>query len=387
MKKVLVAAAGLMLVGTMASSAMAEFKFSGDARARYYFQNDYDNAAFANAQDSDNSTLWNSRVRFKIEADTKGGAYVKTRVRLSEGTWDGTAETRAKGEGTNFYTDYAYIGVPFGAVTVEAGLMPRNITPWFFFDGRSDSVQFNYKSDNTSVLAFYDIEDENYSDGDDDTTTALEASTALNDDDAVTYGLVLNQKFNGGWAMTAAAVYTDDEIADDDGFAGTVNVAGAVGSTALAAELSYVEDANGDDDGFGGYVSATMPLGSVELLGMAGFTVDGFEMDAADFGPFIMLNDFSQIGTGYNFAEKGDSMFISLAPTMKVSETLTLGAQVTYANVDVDGGDDIDAFDIGATASYAVTDGASLNGVIGYLDIDGDDDNAFGAGLSLEISF
>ncbi len=373
MKKVLVAAAGLMLVGTMASTAMAEFKFSGDARARYYFQSDYDNAEFANDQASDSSTLWNSRVRFKIEADTKGGAYVKTRVRLAEGTWDGTDNTRAKGEGSNFYTDYAYIGVPFGAVTVEGGLMPRDITPWFFLDGRSDAVQFKYKTDSTGVLAFYDIVDENSDD--------------VNDDDAVMYGLVLNQKFNGGWAMTAAGVYTDDEIADEDGFAGTVNVAGAVGSTALAAELSYEEDASGDDDGFGGYASATLPLGSVELLTMAGFTVDGFEMDAADFGPFIMLNDYSQIATGYNFAEKGDSMFLSVAPSMKVSEMLTLGAQVTYVNIDVEAGDDVDAFDIGATASYAVTDGASLNGVIGYLDIDGDEDNAFGAGLSLEISF
>ncbi len=375
MKKVIVAAAGLMLVGSMATTAMADFQFSGDARARFYLQNNYDYSEFGNATASDSDTHWNSRVRFKIEATTKGGAYAKTRVRLSDSTWDGTEETRAGGESSNFYTDYAYIGVPFGAVTVEAGLMPRNITPWFFFDGRSDAVQVKYAADNTNILAFYDIDDEN--------------EDATEDDDAVTYGLVLNQKFGAGMALTAAAIYSDDEVNDEDGFAGTVKLEGAAGSVALAGELSFVEDADVDDDGIGGYVSATMPLGAVEVMGLVGFTKDGFAMDDADFGPFVMVNDYSQIATGFNFAEYGDSVFVSVAPTMKVSEKLTLGAVATFINVDVDGGDDTDMFEIGATSSYAVTDGASLNGIIGYLDIDDAyfDDNPFGFGLSLEISF
>lgn len=375
MKKVIVAAAGLALVGTMATSAMAEFKFSGDARARFYLQSDYDDAAFGNATASDDDTRWNSRTRFKIEADTKGGAYVKTRVRLSEGSWDGTANTRNKNN--NIYTDYAYIGVPFGPVTVEAGLVPRDITPWFFLDGRSDAVQVKYKNDMTSLVAFYDIVDEEFSD--------------IDDDDIYMYGAVLNQGFSGGWNAVISPIYVDDNLnSDSSGFGATAQVNGALSNVALTAELSYKEaDLQGtDDDGFGGYLSATVPVGSVELLGMVGFTSDGFEMDAADFGPFIMLNDYSQISTAFNFAEFGDSFFAAIAPTFKATEKLTLGAQASVADVDNDFGDDFTAWEIGATASYAVTDGAKLNGILGYLDTDDiTDDNPVGFGLSLEISF
>ena len=42
MKKVIAAAAGLMLVGTMVGSASADVSFGGDARARAYYQQDYD---------------------------------------------------------------------------------------------------------------------------------------------------------------------------------------------------------------------------------------------------------------------------------------------------------------------------------------------------------
>ena len=125
---------------------------------------------------------------------------------------------------------------------------------------------------------------------------------------------------------------------------------------------------------------------------MAGFTADGFVMDTADFGPFVMLNDYSQISTAFNFAEFGDSMFLALAPSFKASEQLTLGAQVSLAAVDNDSGlnnnEDFTAWEIGATANYAVTDGANLKGIVGYLDTDDmTNDNPFGIGLSLEIAF
>jgi len=399
MKKVMVAAAGLMLVGAMATTAMAEFKFSGDARTRFYYQNEFDfrdangntledadGNRIGNWTASNDDTHWNSRVRFKIDADTKGGAYARTRFYVGSHTWGTTSNGSAA---LSTATDYAYIGVPMGPVTVEGGRVIRNITPWLFYDGRADAIQAFYKNAETTVLAFYDTVDED--------------TSSIDDNDVNRYGALLLQGFSGGWNLTVGGFYMDDEVNDsssndyNDGFTGTVKVDGAIDKIALTAEMSYADKdtqnsagfpKRGDDDGWGGYLSATAPIGPVELLGMVGFTTDGFAMDAADFGPFILLNDYSQISTGLNFAEFGDSFFAVLAPTYKVSEKLTVGAQASLADVDNDYGDDFTAWEIGATASYMVVDGASLNGIIGYLDSDDMlDHDPWGLGLSLEISF
>lgn len=397
MKKVIVAAAGLMLVGTMASTAMAEFKFSGDARVRYFLQDSYGDVI-----PDETDVHWSSRTRFKIEADTKGGAYVKTRIRLDDAKWgDNTSNGSGNGTGNknnNIWTDYAYIGVPFGPVTVEGGRVIRDVTPFFFMDERADSIQAKYSNDMTKLVAFYDVTDENT---DDDT----------DEDDFDMYGALLNQGFSGGWNLLVGGIYQNNEIADEDAFGATAQVTGTVGTVALAAELAYMEenfisgqtsnDLTGtstgiaDDDGFGGYVSATVPVGAVELLGLVGFTTDGYIIDHDDFGPFIMVGSYSQISTGFDWSSNGDSWFAGIAPTYKVSEQLTVGAQVSYVGLDPDDdtfgddADDQDVFEIGATASYAVTDGASLSGIIGYADVDelNDEENPFGIGLELAIKF
>ena len=117
MKKLIVAAAGLMLAGTMVSTASAEpgVSFTGDGRARAFYFQDY------NFVDSDTSN-WNSRVRLKIKAESKGGAYAVARLRMAEAKWDGTQLTRKGGEQSNLFTDYAYVGTPIGPVAIEGGL-------------------------------------------------------------------------------------------------------------------------------------------------------------------------------------------------------------------------------------------------------------------------
>lgn len=388
MKKIIVAAAGLMLVGAMASTAMAEFKFSGDARARFYYEKDYDFSdadgealEIGNYTASDSDTHWNSRVRFKVDADTKGGAYAHTRFNLADGTF-------GEGNGGEIHTDYAYIGVPFGPVAVEAGKWTRDITNFFYWDQDADGVMLKYKAEMTSLVGFYDITDED----------TLDAS----DDDNTMYGVILNQSFGGGWDMIFGAVYIDDETIEPskDGFAATVEVSGDVGAVGLAAALAYQEEDSGltyatnedgtKDDGFGGYLSASTPIGPVALTGVVGFTQDGYNIDDEDYGPFIMFNDVSQISTDINFDEIGDTVFVAITPSFKASEKLTLGANFAYAAIDNfgDDGGDFDMYEIGATAAYAVTDGAVLKGVVGYLDVDDAlQDNPFGAGMSLEVSF
>lgn len=376
MKKVLVAAAGLMLAGTMVSTAMADVTFSGDARVRYYNQSDYN--AIGGAESSD---FFNERVRLQWKATTKGGAYAIGRFRLADTKLDGTKLTKASGlnadgEGNassnNLRVDKAYIGVPMGPVVFEGGLGYRSVTPFFYYDNSADFVQVKYAADNTNLVAFYDILDEEDVSG--------------NDSDR--FGVVLNQKFGGGWGMTAGAMYvSDDSDAGEEGFAGTINVSGDVG-VGLEAEISFIEsDLSGStDDAMGGFIAATMPLGAASLTATAGFANDGFVVDDDFASGFVVYGDASQIG-GQAIGADGDTTFFSLAASFKASEKMTLGASVGYADTD-----DLDAiFDIGATAAYAVTDGATLKAIVGYADVDtpaeADADNPFGFGLSLEIAY
>ncbi|WP_419175651.1 hypothetical protein [Desulfosediminicola sp.] len=389
MKKVIVAAAGLMLVGTMATTAMAEFKFSGDARVRYYYQDNYPNKV--------DETLMNSRVRLKVEATTKGGAYMKSRIKYSDGTFNSDDSVKSG----QFLADYAYIGVPFGPVTVEGGRMVREITPFTLFDERAEGVQVKYKNDTTGLVVFYDVVAE-YETVDftvpatDEDGNAVELQgTALVDsgDDASQVGFLLNQDFSGGWGMNVGGLYIWDDINDDrDGAAlATVKVTGAFGDIAVEGEVGYqTEEYTGIDDGFGFYVGATIPAGPASVYVMAGATFDGFQYDAADFGPFAIFNDYSQIAQGDNLSAEGENLFLVVNPTFKASEKLTLGAIASVIDVDVYDVDAEDAtlWEVGATASYAVTDGAKLNGIIAYGDTDDTtDDDLFGFGLSLEISF
>ena len=91
MKKVIAAAAGLMLVGTMVSSASAAVTFSGDARVRAYYQTDYDFGRETDGvRENEKEQSWSSRVRVVVRAESKGGAYARARIRMADTTWDGT---------------------------------------------------------------------------------------------------------------------------------------------------------------------------------------------------------------------------------------------------------------------------------------------------------
>ncbi len=379
MKKVIAATAGLMLAGTMASSAFAMepgVTFSGDARARFYAQEEYKTV-------DSSDTHWNSRVRLKWKAVAKGGAYAVGRFRLADSTWDGTQQTDNRGEGSNLYTDYAYIGVPMGPATVEAGLMPRDLTRFLEWDTRVDSVQVKFPIAGQTAIAFYEITDE-YEE--DEEGNVLE-SDDNDDNDTTRFGAWYNFKFAEGMGLTLVAAYqNDDQAADETGFFGSILFDGTFGATGIAAELAMKEsdlvDGDSDDDALGFYVKANFGIAAVNIGAILGFTADGYEADG-DYGPFIMMSDDSQIATGKLIGSGGDTTFFGLTADFQATETLGFGLLGAYYDQDVDG----DAYEIGATASYAISDGAKLNGVIGYLDQDEKDNAPFGFGLSLEISY
>lgn len=374
MKKVIAAAAGLMLVGTMVGTATAAVSLSGDARARWYYET---NADGTTATDQDEK--FSSRVRVKFNAEAKGGAYAKARLRMSDATWDGTSQTRDKGEGSNLYTDYAYIGVPMGPVTVEAGLMPVDLTKFAYWDRREDQVAIKWANDMTTLQFMYQ-KDAEYTNEDTDT---------VDDDDINTYVGVLSQKFAGDFGMTAVVFMTDDQTADDaSGFSGTFHVGGPAGPLAFEAEVTYVEgDVQGtEDDGIGAYAQGAMDFGATSLALNVGLTKDGFAADD-DFG-FIMIGGASSITPSLteNVGGLGDTIWAGAVPGFKVSEALSLKGNLVYADVD----DVATVYEVSGSMVYAISDGASLQWDVGYLAVDDDADaleDPFGTAVTLAVSF
>ncbi len=396
MKKVIAVAAGLMVTGALVTTASAAVSFSGDARIRGYYEKNYD---FGLTRSNDLTGLSerrnkteakaNSRFRVKVNADAKGGSYVRSRIVIGNGT-------HGAGSKTDVTTDYMYVGVPMGPITVEGGRMPANLTQWFLWDDRFDMIIGKWANEMTGVQFWY--------------RKVLETPNPPNNNDNndITgyYGL-LTQKFAGDWGLTVAGAYIDNDLTDSidedagSGFTGTIGVNGPAGPVKLAAEFSYIDEdltLFQTDAGYGGYLEGGMDFGATSVSIKGGWTQDGFAADD-DFG-FIMLGGASSI-TPSTVAQFGrfdgfqaDTTFIGATVGFKASEALTLTGILAYADYDDFG----DAFEVSGRARYGISDGAAIQWDIGYLAFSGDnlldDDNPFfdekdpfGTALTLEVSF
>jgi len=381
MKKVIAVAAGLMLTGALVTTASAAVSFSGDARIRGYYETDYDfgttvpitpGTVIPRTRTNEKDVKANSRFRVKVNADAKGGAYVRSRIKIGDGT-------HGVGGKTDVTTDYMYVGVPMGPVTIEGGRMPANLTPFFLWDRRFDMIIGKWSNDMTGVEFWYQKAEEN---GD-----------LINDDDVTGYYGLLTQKFAGDWGLTLAGAYIDDATpTDNTGFTGTVHVGGPAGPVTLGAEFAYADaDLTGaPDDGYGGYLEAGMDFGATSVNLKGGWAQDGFRTDD-DFG-FIMLGGASSITPGavaefgaFN-GNQSDTTFIGGTVGFKASEALTLTGILAYAQFDEYG----DGFEISGRARYGISDGAAIQWDIGYLSWSSDtieEESPFGTALTLEVSF
>lgn len=384
MKKIIAAAAGLALAGTMAVTATAaedvrpQLTIKGDARVRMGLNRD----SLSGAETND---FLDSRVRVQSKYKAKGGAYAIVRMRIGDARWDGTANTGDRGEGTNFRIDKAYVGVPVGPVTIEGGYTPTSVTRFTHFDQRDDRLSVTYKNEGTTLKAFYD-KDHEYS------------ADVIDDEDANTYGLQLNQKLGSDWTLVALAAYGDDETpADVSGFIGSISGMGKVGNIGIDADFMYVEEggvswgdtvSDADDDAFGGGVAVSTDLGAVALKGALGFTDGGFRVDR-DWG-YEMIGGWTPITNISNVGNGGDTIFAGLTAGFKVSDKTTITGNIVYLDIDADALES--ALEVSGKVTYAVSEGASLTAGLGLLDGSAsggysDPDTAFGAYGSMDIKF
>ncbi len=386
MKKVIAAAAGLMLVGAMAGSASAAVSFGGDARARAYYQQNYDFGSVsvdeetgAVTRDREQDNFVASRVRIQARAEAPGGAYAIGRALYGNGTWDGGNSGTA-----DIDADKAYIGVPMGMTLLQAGRLPTDLlrsTSFFEQDITRDGLQFDIMAtDMATIGLWYFINYEARQNGD-----------LVDDNDNSVYGIYADLKFGGDWGTRLGVLYEDDQVLndgrDDDGAYGGIEFAGPGGPVAVSGALAF-DDRGEGDTGWGGFLKGGMQFGATGVALEAGFTDKGFVTDG-DYG-FIMIGGGFSI-TPYTIGSEGTSnWWIGVPVTFAVSEMLTLGGNLAYVDMDEFG----EAFEISGTLKYLISDGANVQWDIGYLgysqgdtnDID-EEDSPFGTALTFNVSF
>jgi len=204
MKKVIAAAAGLMLVGTMVGSASADVSFGGDARARGYYQQNkdfgqttVDEETGAVTRNNEQQNFINSRVRIQARATAPGGAYAVGRALYGAATWDGGNSGTA-----DIGADKAYIGVPMGMTLLQAGRLPTDLlrsTSFFEQDITRDGLQFDVMAtDMATIGLWYFIAYEASANGD-----------LVDDNDVSDYGIYADLKFGGDWGTRMGTVVSN----------------------------------------------------------------------------------------------------------------------------------------------------------------------------------
>ena len=374
MKKLIVATSGLMLLGAMVSSASGAVSMGGDARARWQF------SQYSDATDAtENDERFSSRIRVKFNAEAKGGAYAKVRLRMADAVWDGTNQTRARGEGSNLYTDWAYIGVPVGSVTLEAGLMPIDLTKFSSWDERADMVSVKWAGDMTT-LQFWYMKNAEYTNA---------ATDTIDDEDVNTMALIFEQTYPCKSSITAAGFFTDDQTAaDESGFSGFIHINSPIGPVTVEAEFAYVEgDVYGrQDDGLGGYIQGGMNFGAASLAINTGFTKDGYVADD-DFGFLMVGGDTAITMSATQFVgQDGDTFWAGGICGFKMSEDLSLQGNLVYVDVDEFGS----LIEISGGLKYVISDGANLEWLAGYVSMDDDAgilEDPLGTAVTLNVSF
>lgn len=396
MKKIIVAATGLMIANS-ALVATAAVEFSGDARARYYFQDNYNSK-------NDSADHWNSRVRLNIKGTTAGGAYAKVRLVMQDSPWGGGEGTGGMGDNeSSIDTDIAYIAVPLGNdFVVTAGRQPLELSTGFLNDIDLDNLRLKYENEDTKVTTFYSvISSYNMPSGEYD-----------NAEDTL-YGAAIEQRI-GEWTVFAGLAYQSSDLSADQesGVMASVGAAGQIGPIALTGELGFQEDGvvatdelalkntNVDitgDDGFGGYVTAGVDFNALDVTFLGGATTEGFTFDIPV--GFVMIGGDNQITPGKTYAighyddTAVDTFFAGVKTNYTFTEDLAFGFNLAYANMEASDRDvsnseiDGNLYEVSATAAYTINDGTMLYVNAGYLDVEWEDDPTIGVGVSLELTF
>ncbi|WP_163339552.1 hypothetical protein [Desulfopila sp. IMCC35008] len=394
-----------------AESSLAAVSIKGDARVRYLVK---DNYLFGNTNATTLDTF-DSRTRLVIEAKSSGGAFAKVRIRSNVNWGDGNRE-ETKITPT---ADFAYIGVPFGSVDVEAGNMKSNITRFLEWDQSADQVTIDWNMLDVDWTGIYRILDESdYSQVEMD---------RLDNNDHVLYGLVAKKKFAEHWRGQANLFYADDKrdeyntgsyMSSASGMFWSMFFEGSYKNLQLESELAFKSantrqsrDENGfvinglninQGDGWGWYFQCAMAAGAFTPTLNIGIAANGYEADN-DFGWIMVGNSNNEpISVLSQLGENGDWFWIAPSLLYRVSEKTDLKGNLVWVSVDASESDSDtmlqfkNLYEVSAELFYQITDSTSFTWKAGLLipEIEGaydgssaKDDTAFGTYARLQVQF
>lgn len=454
MKKVLIAGAALLLAGGIGIPVAANadepgVKITGDARVRYIFQNNVDFGQPNRAgRTQDARTGMDSRVRINITGTAAGGAYAKTRLRLSEGwaeDYDRDNGGRADYDAGDraVWVDMAYLGIPFNEyVTLETGKYRSTYGPMtksssfnlLYDDVSSAGAKLLITAGGWEITPFIEWMSEAQYKSRTERNPAIDRDE---DNDEMRYGANFRYTFNENWAAGALLGFQTDDRAEDtdwkqnDGFFASLYVNGKVDNFAITAELAFTEsdingfnnwrddaypgaiDSNGQpirdsigskDNGFGGYIFPNYTINNLNIGLNLGFTSNGFIPDY-NFGFYLMGSEEPTriIGVG----EGGDWLWAGLVVNYKASDKLRLTGNLVYADVDAwdpanigpngdgprstyaDAGLE-SAWEISGRLQYTISKGLVFSWYAGYLQPDFEfieDDGYFASYAKFDLSF
>ncbi len=376
MKKLLALMVAMIMVFGLASFAIAEIEFSGDARVRGTLKDnpDYDS-------DTEDSSRWyDSRIRMNITGTNDDGAGVKIRLTMDEQSpWNNAPQGSPQYHGD----DYAYLFIPVADNwTVTAGFMPKNWGHKFWGWGSAASrLKITGKLDVAVVGAFtqkvsetlgmVDANDEERGDYD---VNAIFAITKLGEFKVGGIFVMASNDTN----LTNSAAAPDFVNADStDGTQIDVFFQGAVGDITILGELvqqsgDLYETAAGDSPN-GAFIAAAMNLDTIKVSAAIAMTKNNY-VTTIYFTPTVLIGT-AQPSALFNLGECGekggdtcDTMAIVLTADTKLSDEMGIGAVLAYATIDGYSDDQIEGTwtEIDAKFSYALGEQTKYWANFGY---------------------
>jgi hypothetical protein len=422
MKKIIAAAAGLMMVGTLATSASAvESQFGGYWRTRMYTQVDFTGQDTGSQAQADTRTrlyytaVFNENFKFvnKFEFDNVFGDNVGGDVGA---------------DGVIFEVKNSYADFTTGPVRFKVGTQGATISRGFIFAddfsgayagiqaGDMANLQFVWaKVDEKEVVgssySFVDLTD---TDGDGDTTETITVNTPQSEADLYAFLPVIT--VSDSLSIAPHFTYVNTEGTDDDYWFLGVDVdfssdAFSVWGTAIYEGGEVATSATTSDD-VQAYLLAVG--GSVGMFHGQMFYASGDD-DAADGdqeafgvgggGAYVPGNSYywseimgygvfdNQVSAGSPADNISNIFAANFGVTAKVAEKLTLSGDLWYAMLAEDNaaGEDDLGVEIDVRATYAIMDNLNLDLVAAYLFADdatgGGDEDPIEVGAQLSLSF
>ncbi len=360
MKKLLALMVAMLMVFGLASFAVAEIEFSGDARLRGTLKDnpDYDS-------DSEDSSRWyDTRIRLKVTGTNDDGAGVKLQFTARENNWDGADTSTIRYDGD----DYAYVFVPVSDnMTLSGGFMPANWGHKYWSWGSAYArLKLMVKLDAATVGAFTQKGGETF------------GTDELNDYDI---NAVLAITKLGEFKVGAIIIMAKDKrTAFGDGDGGNkidIFFQGNAGDITILGELAQnsgdlYETAAGDSPN-GAFVAAAMDLDTMKVSAALAMTKNGYTATKY-FTPTVLIGT-AQPSALFNLGECGmgsttcDTMALVLTAGTKLSDEMGIGAVIAYATIDGYGAEDGAEgtwMEIDAKFSYALGEQTKYYANFGY---------------------